>query len=256
MSDSQQPPVFGRRKDPVEVPSAPQEKAQGKPFASAGHKLVSLLRTPWEKRDGRWNHEFVNIVSDASFKEVFPELISPDGHRVYAVAVAEAGQPQAMKFANMVKKATKSGQGIAIFTDMENMEPAFVFKHGQLTPVITNGALLPLSTRPGGESGESTNREGVYLSSNPSPAVLPETTRAALREWLLRHYALENVRIQLRIEVSDPDNVSKTLGVLIDNRMPPSELPREIMLGIYWYLPPDIAAGYFSQARWDEYFPL
>lgn len=256
MSDAQQPPVFGRRKDPVVVPSAQQEKAQGKPFATTGGKLASVLKTPWEKRDGRWKHEFEKLVSGASFKEVYPEIISPDGHRVCGVTVAEAGQPQAMKFSNMVKKATKAGLGIAIFTDIENMEPAFVFRHGQLTPVITDGALMPLGTRPGGEEGESVGGEAVYLSSNPSPNILPEATRAALREWLSRHYALHDVRILLRIAVSDPDRVSKTLGVLIDSRTPPSELPGEIMMGIYWYLPPDVAPGYFSRARWDEYFPL
>lgn len=247
MSDSQEPPVFGRRKDPVAAP-----------FASAGNKLASLLRTPVDKRDGRWNHEFAGLVADACFLELYPELVSPEGHRVYAVTVAETGQQQAMKFSNLVKKATKAGHGIAIFTDSGGMEPAFVFKQGQLTPVIAHGALMPLGTRPAGETGESGVREGAtVITANPSPTVLPEATRAALRDWLARCWELDNVRIILRMDFNDPGEAPvKTLGVLFGRNPPPDAPPRELMLGIYWYLPPDVAAGYFSHAKWNDYFPL
>lgn len=271
MNDSNPPRVFGRRKDPFpaenrsivqNLPSKPAiTKAEagageGKNRKSASAKIADLLKTPWNARDGRWNHNFVTGIPDALFHELYPQIVSPEGHRVYAVTLAEAGAANAMKFSNMVKKATQSGLGIALFT-APGMEPDFVFKHGQLTPVITEGVLLPLSTRPGGGAGEYDIEEGTpYLVSDPAPPVLPHATRAALREWLDRRYGIVDMRICLRIDLPAPDAPVKTLALDFGGPAPAGEELRELMKGICWYLPPDIAAGTFSGLNKKDYFLL
>ncbi len=254
------PRTFGRRKTPSTAtgnPSTakPAETPSAKPHRSTSSKLTGLLKVNYAKRDGRWNHEFISLVIGASFKEVCPELVSPEGHRVYPVMPAEGGEPNAMKFPNLVKKATKAGLGIAIFTQ-KDMEPDFVFKHGQLTPYLVNNALMPLSTRPNAPAGESTIEAGApYIVSNPSPQVLPTATRDALLKWLSHCHGISGIGICLRMDGIGPDMV-KTLGVDFGKKMPTEERMREVMLGICWYLPPDIAVGMYPDMKKSNYFPL
>lgn len=257
MGDTPKP--FGRRKEILVNPEpepAPQQQPSPKAHISPGDKIIRLLRTPYDRRDGKWGYEFVQEIQGAFFKELYSEILSLEAHRAYGVQVLTKDEPGAMKFSNLVKKAVKSGRCIALFTE-KGMEPDFVFKHGQLTPFFSDGKLMPLSTRPFGASGEVHIPEGTsYIMANPSPKVLPEQTRAALRDWLDRRFLIQDATVTLRMDLISEDEVMKTLGVDFGGHFIPEENIREIMLGIYWYLPPDIAAGQFPDMNKKDFFPL
>jgi hypothetical protein len=250
MSDNDKPRAsFGRRVAPPRGANQPSNDR------SANDSLRALLKTPRDRRNEAWGHAFLECVVEATFVESCEELTNAEGHRAYAVAVAN-GEAAALAFAAVVRKAVDAGRALVLFAG-DDGQPDFVFTHGELSPYVASGALMPLHTKPVGSVGSSDAAPGAaYITSNPAAGVLPPATRAALRAWLAKHRGLTEVRICLRFDNVTSAETEKTLAIDAGSLPADDAALRELMRDIHWYLPPDIAVGVFSGMAKDRYFAL
>lgn len=250
MSDTDKPRAsFGRRTAPPRGANQPSSNR------SANDSLRALLKTPKERRNEAWGNAFLECVVEATFVERCEELTNAEGHRAYAVAVAN-GEAAALTFAAAVHKAVKAGRALVLFAG-DDGQPDFVFTHGELSPYVASGALMPFATKPAGSVGPSDLAPGAaYITSDPAEGVLPSATRAALRAWLAKHRGLTDVRICLRFDNLTSAETEKTLAIDAGSLPSADDAVRELMRDIHWYLPPDIAVGVFSDTAKDRYFAL
>lgn len=219
-----------------------------------------MLNVQYEKRDGRWNHEFLELVYGAYFYELHPVSMSPDGFKVYPVCLAEKDDPGALSFAKAVGKAANAGWGLAIFSP-GNTEPRFVFTAGQISPYMAEGKFMPLSTRPAGPKGDFTiARDTPIITGNPSPKLLPKPVRKEICAWLLENYNIAKPQVCLQMidpaAMDENDELIRSIAFHFEDVWLDSNTLGQIIGKLYWFMPPDIATASIPGLSPDYYHPL
>ncbi len=248
MADSPKP-VFGKRKSAATAAPAPRAPFD---YKSGAAKAIALLDTDWDDRDERWHDELTDLIQRLSFYELSNEAISPEGHRVYPVGLAEAQDVEARPFSSIVYKATDQGMSVAVFTP-GNTEPRFVFKLGQLIPYLNDGKLLPLSTRPAGGTGAFEIPEGTpVITAHPGEKILPPKIRTALREWLDEYCGVTDAKICLRTDML-PGAPMQSMAFDFGPATFDDDTLRNVLRDLYWYMHPEVAPGVFSHIAPEQY---
>jgi len=260
----EKPKAFGKRKSATPAPSAtpptfPLSTSTAPAPGAPDSKLAELLRIPRDRRLASWNKEFEKAIFGGWFHELDPRQLGPDRHHYYAVCLAEKNEKNAMKFANVAKKAMNEGLGLAIFTP-GNTKPDFVFFLGQLINVAMHKELLPLGTCPAGPTGAFTTEPGEVFTGQVPPDVMPEPARRALRQYLLERYGIQDVSVQHRIELyrpdGDPMSFRKMESVMFYFKNKPDCDLQYLMDDLYWFMRPTAAPAMITIPTGERYFPL
>jgi len=243
--------TFGRRTAPVTVEQVPAATVYAQPM----ERLRQLFAIEYEMRNPQWDEEFLRLIPHARFTELDKETMNMNGHYAFPVTLDDAG---ALDFMQAVRRAVEAGDGLAIMTLGVGRENAdMVFSAGQLISAYSGDALLPLDTKPAGPVGESSIMEGsTYITANPSEKILPVPIRRAMREWLADEYGILVTLICLRMEGFAQGQEIKTMAFHFGDLQLDPEVRREVLSGLYWFLPPDISPGMFSGMDMSKYHPL
>ncbi len=268
MVDSSKRPVFGRRKSVDKAPSPPEvttavasvsAKKDASPLPPIS-KLSELLKIPYDRRGDIWNTEFEEHIFGGWFYELEAWQMGPDQHNYHTVCLAKEGEPNAMKFQKMGKKAMNNGLGISIFSP-GNAKPDFVFTLGELIAVAMQKTLLPLSISAKQSQHAVIVDNAMLVEGDPivfagqvPPDWMPEPARKAMREYLAKRYGIKAVSVQSRTEMEDEQIVYQ--GIIFNFPIKPDCDLNYLMEDLYWYIRPGVRAAMLMGPSLLTFYPL
>lgn len=201
--------------------------------------LNALLQTPFEQRDQKWVHTFLENVAEANLKLGSPEVVlASDGFpyvQLQSVHTDESFQ------AFVINKQLPSllMQGLGVVINPQNEKPDWVFSYGDIANYELNDSFFTE------DSIFSHNKENVTIGTDekiligqPSDSILPKYLRNQLREFL-KHVGIQIPKVMLIARnPEDEENVKQDLVFnFTPHQFQNEEQFQQVGGTIAWFLP-------------------
>ena len=221
----------------TEMPTTTNEKYLGDLTKTA--VIQNLVQTPHESRDEAWSYEFLNHVSQASFKCTNPQVIvGPDGFPYFQLLLPESGTSfECYVIENMIDDFLLE-KGLGVVVNPEGGNPDWVFTYGDVLSYKLFGGFytdsgIRFSTN---IKDETIQEQENVMVAQPSAAILPAYTRKIVQQFLTEN-GIKKPKIFLMIR-GEGENITHDLVFNITpNNFETEDSYRNVMQSLAWFLP-------------------
>ncbi|HEX4924184.1 MAG TPA: hypothetical protein VFV50_08860 [Bdellovibrionales bacterium] len=201
-------------------------------------QVLELVETPEEKRDSKWELDFLNALCHANLRLIFNDVkTGPDGcPYLYAETTKSATEP----FANLAEWLSTRGIGLVINPHKEI--PDYILTYGMIWYFKETGRFFSSAT------AESHQRlvleQGTsVLAGPPSNTYLPLYVREILRQF----FKAQDISAP-KILVLSQDRLHFDLCVSLESLGNPPESEHEGIAELLgWFLPPHYSLVLISE---------
>lgn len=222
-------------------------------------RIAKLFEVPRERRDASWTAEFNQNVVDASFQCTDPQVSrGPYGFYYFGLRLPEVGKPfRCFVLRHMVSDfLLKEGLGV-LFEPQPEANPQWMFSYGDIVGFSLSGTFeRPQETTPASSnaSSKTVQNDEEVLIGQPSEALLPTPSRAALRRFL-QAQGLKDPKVFLMMRCNPAGGVTQELifNLGIEN-LETEEKARAVGSWVSWFLPRGYSYASANEERFKQHF--
>jgi hypothetical protein len=214
-------------------------------------KITELLKTDAERRDEKWENDFLSALPDAPVKILSPEPREGPDHWPYLmVSIGEDSATESLRDV----LGWLSTRGVGLVINPENEIPDFVLTYGMIWNFRERGEFLTK------QESETANPAGKFevkpgqevLTGVPSAAYLPAYVRSVIKQFL----ADQGVFTPKILMVSF-DKTNFDLALSIESlKSPPAHEHANIAEALSWFLPAHYSLALVSEKTIPGFVPL
>ncbi|MEQ1877001.1 MAG: hypothetical protein ABL958_10175, partial [Bdellovibrionia bacterium] len=190
---------------------------------------LELINVPEEKRDQKWELEFLSQISTQNLRLIFPDVKQgPDGCPYLYAELTQAGSEPFVKIADWL-----STRGVGLVVNPHKDIPDYIFTYGMLWYYRESGKFI--GAPKGEDNGRLILEQGTaVLAGPPSDEFYPPYARGILRDFF-KAQKIEGVKIL----VISKDRLHYDICVSLESLGDPPESEHEgIAELVGWFLPP------------------
>lgn len=223
--------------------------------------IFELIEVPHEQRDEQWQQSFLENIIQASFRCGEPQVITgPDGFPYFQLLMPRPNESFQCYVIERMKDDFLLEAGYGIVINPEAGQPDWVLSYGDILNLHLNGSFYTTEPTPFSTAREDETilKDEQALVGQPSELILPEMTRAILREFLITN-GIKSPKVLLMSRNSA--NTGEVAQDLVFNVTPvdfeTEEIFRSVMQYVGWFLPRHYSyVGLSENGPNDGFMPL
>lgn len=220
--------------------------------------IFELLNIPRENRGEEWQKSFLENIVHASFRCGDPQIITgPDGFPYFQLLMPQPNERFQCYVIDRMKDDFLLASGYGVVINPEGGQPEWVLSYGDILNLHLTGSFY--TTGPtlfsGAREDENITKDEKVLVGQPSESILPEMTRAILRQFLMNN-GVESPKVLLmsRKGNSDEEASQDLVFNLSPELFESEELFRSVTQHLSWFLPRHYSYAALSEEKLGDSF--
>ena len=222
--------------------------------------IYELTKTQHSDRDAAWHEDFLQNVSQASFKCGDPQVISgPDGYPYFQLFLPEPNQQFQCYVIDRMKDDFLLNLGYGVVINPIGEQPEWVFTYGDIVNLHVNHVFYTSEKTAFSKSAqdEVIREKEEVLIGQPSEYILPAATRQVLSSFLQAQgiNTPKVVLMQRKDKVTNEIFQELVFNITPDN-FANEEGYRAAVRHLAWFLPRHYAYAGMKESALPEFEPL
>ncbi len=216
--------------------------------------LDNLFSVKKESRDDGWRRTFLENVADASFSCGNPQVITgPDSYPYFQLNIPEPNKPFQCFVIRHMKDDFLMKSGVGVVINRAKGAPDWVFSYGDIVNFHIRNEFYTTPVNRNLEKQEVIKEKEQVLVGQPSETVLPNLTRAVLREHLKR-YGIQDCKILLMNRKKADGILQELVFNLTPDHFGSEQKYQGVMQSMAWFLPRHYTYVSMEEASFKDAF--